>query len=343
MIKILQLLITGVVSMMTNCVQAQGINKMTMDSVTRMLRFFEDDDYINFWGCGTDNSYTSGSRLDYYYQPNQKPHGLLGRWGLKAGTASVDTYSWGLEELIYTPNDIARTEWEPHDYQYAGAFAITHSKYSYNPEEKYAFQTEVVVGVIGPSALAGPIQTTFHQLIQYTTPKGWRHQYQNDILINLNITAEKQFVAECDWLTIIGGVQLYGGTMQNGAAVYPLFIVGHKASYFDGPFSQYLGTGKIKGQLYFICKPELQVYAQNAMLEGGLFTQNPNYTGKVPSLTHMSTEKVPDLQHWVSSFTYGFVYTQGIWGISITENVSSATLHNLYCHDFGNVSLYVGL
>src|SRR5262249_32880396 len=149
----------------------------------------------------------------------QRPHGILGKYGLQAGYGSVDIYSWGLEELMYTPNNIAKTGWQPNDYQYAGAIAATHSRYSYNPVKKYAFQTEIVAGVMGPSALAGPIQTGVHRLIHYTKPMGWDHQFRNDVLLNLNVTAEKQFFSAGDWLTLIGGAQLYAGSMQNGAAV----------------------------------------------------------------------------------------------------------------------------
>jgi len=306
------------------------------DSVIRMLRMSEDDDYINFWGYGTDNAYTNGSRIDYFYQPDHPPHGVLGKYAPRAGFGSAEVYSWGVYEIMYTPNNITKTGWQPNDYQYAGAIVASHSRYSINPEKKYSVQTELVFGLIGPSALGKEIQSGFHRLIHYTQPMGWGHQYRNDALINLNITAEKQLLAAGHWLSLIGGAQAYAGTMQNGAALYPMLLIGKMQPWFDGLFSRYTSPdrdrrGRKNWQGYFIFKPKLEYFVQNAMLQGGLFTHNPN---PGPS---------PQLEPWVPSVTYGFVFSQGRFGFSITENVSSSTLRHLYCHDVGNVSLYFGL
>jgi len=306
------------------------------DSVTRMLRLSEDDDYINFWGKGTDNAYTNGSRIDYFYQPDHRPHGVLGKYGLTAGPGSTDIYSWGLYEIMYTPDNITKTGWQPNDYQYAGSIVARHSRYSYNPEKKYSVKTELVFGLIGPSAMGREIQSGFHRLIHYTQPRGWSHQFRNDALLNVNIDVEKQLFAAGRWLTLVGGARAYAGTMENGAALSGTLLIGKMEPWFNGFFSHYTSPGRDRSgrknwQGYFIFKPELQYFAQNAMLQGGLFTHNPN-----PGAT-------AELEPWVPSVTYGFIFSQGRFGFSITENVSSSTLRHLYCHDVGNVSLYFGL
>jgi len=330
------------------------------DSITRMYRLYEDDDYLNFWGHGTDNAYTNGSRIDYFYQPADRPHGMLGKFAPRAGDSSIDIYSWGVMELMYTPNYLTRTDWQPHDYQYAGALIALHSLYSYNPVKHFDFQTEVVMGIIGPSAMAKEIQTDFHRLIRYTIPRGWGHQYRNDALLNINFTAEKQLLAVGNGLRVIAGGQVYGGTMQNGAAVYPLILIGKMNPYFNGFFSQYNSPACVKGgrtkwQGYLLFKPELQFYLQNALLQGGMFTHNPNlqqsYEGSKGGATQSdgsfhqgdgAPPKIPDLQQWLTSFTYGFVVTHSKFGISITNHVSSAMMKGLYCHTEGNISLYFG-
>jgi len=348
------LFIAGELLTATSRSWAQPPTTRTKDSVTRLIRAYEDDDYINFWGCGTDNAYTNGSRLDYFYLPDHRPHGVLGRFAPRAGDSSIDIYGWGVMEIMYTPNNITKTEWQPDDYQYAGALVAIHSRYSYNPVKKYDFQTELVMGIIGPSAMAKQLQSGFHHLIHYTQPMGWGHQFRNDALLNVNFTAEKQLAAAGDWLTIIGGAQAYAGTMQNGAALYPLILIGRMNPYFDGFFSEHVSNDRKKWQGYLLFRPELQYFAQNALLEGGLFKHNPNLAsdagGKsnaAPASNALRQQdaappKAPGLQPWVSSFTYGFVLSHGKSGISITQNVSSSTLRKLYCHDVGNVSLYFG-
>jgi lipid A 3-O-deacylase len=321
------------------------------DSVTHMLRLFEDDDYINFWGCGTDNAYTNGSRIDYFYQPAHRPHGVLGKYAPSAGFGSSDIYSWGVYEIMYTPDNLTKTAWQPNDYQYAGALVASHSRYSYNPEKKYSVQTELVFGLIGPSAMGKELQSGFHRLIHYTQPMGWGHQFRNDALLNVNVEVEKQLFAAGRWLTIVGGARAYAGTMENGASMHSTLLIGKMTPWFNGFFSRYTSTGRDRTgrknrQAYFIFKPELQYFAQNAMLQGGLFTHNPNLTTDAKAGLRQETSaspKAPELEPWVPCFTYGFVFSQGKFGFSVTENVSASTLRHLYCHDVGNVSLYFGL
>jgi len=112
-------------------------------------------------------------------------------------------------QVMYTPDNIVRPYWQPNDYQYAGALIAIHSRYSYNPVKKYDLQTELVMGIIGPSALAYQTQAGFHRLIHYIKPMGWSHQFRNDALLNVNLTAEKQLAAAGHWLTLIGGGQVY--------------------------------------------------------------------------------------------------------------------------------------
>jgi len=164
-------------------------------------------------------------------------------------------------------------------------------------------------------------------------------------------------------LQVIGGGQVYAGTMQNGAGVYPLILFGKMNPYFDGLFGQYTAgrdaNGRKKWQVYFLAKPQLQYYLTNALLEGGIFTHNPNIkktpTDK-PTVAAQSTTSSsaffgqqppplttqPALQHWVADFSYGGVLSHGDFSISFVQNVASTTLKGLYCHDVGNISLFFG-
>lgn len=332
---------------------AQGQPAAGKDSVTRILRIFEDNDGINIFGQSTDDAYTNGTRIDLFYTPAHRPHGLLGKLAPQAGDSSIDVYGWGIMQLMYTPMDISKPGFQSHDYPYSGAIVVTHTRYSYNPVKKYDWQTELVMGALGPLSLAHQTQSVIHQLTGFIQPEGWSTQFHNAILLNLNLTGEKQLVQSGNSFRMIGGAQLYAGTMQNGAAIYPLILLGKMNPYFNGFFSQYTAGRDAHGhkhwQLYFFAKPQLQYFASNALLEGGIFTTNPNLPQGKPqgSLSSYSppspdTITIPALQHWVPSFAYGGVLTTGNFSITFTQNVSSATLKGLYCHDWGNVSLYFG-
>lgn len=331
------------------------VNAQTRDSVTHMVRISEDDDFINIWGNATDNAYTNGTRIDYFYKPARPPKFFLDKWMPSAGDSSTDIYGWGLTQLMYTPDDINSSDYQPNDYPWSGELFATHTRYSYDATRHCDFQTELVLGVMGPAALDGPTQSLVHHIINYLQPTGWGNQYRNALLLNVNFTAEKQLAAIGSAVTVIGGAQLFAGTMQNGAAVYPLILIGKMNNYFNGFFSQYASPGRDgqqrRWQLYFFIKPELQYFATYAPLQGGIFTTNPNLQApnnknlnappNPDSATNAAAEPQPyhSLQHVLTTLDYGAVLTQGHFGISFSQNVSEAMLKGLYCHDFGNISV----
>jgi hypothetical protein len=314
-----------------------------------MLRLSEDNDFINIYGNITDDAYTNGTRIDYYYRPDGPTHFFTDRRMPKAGEGSIDIFSWGAAQLMYTPDDLTEPAYQPNDYPWSAALFATHSRFSYNPVRHYDLQTELVLGVIGPAAMGKEMQSLFHKMTRYYQPAGWGNQFRNDLLANVNLTAEKQLLSAGSFLTVIGGAQAYAGTMQNGAAVYPLILIGKHAPYFNGFLSQYTSgaKGRKKWQAYVFAKPEMQLFLSNALLQGGMFTHNPNLQpdrGQTKESNDHQEKPQPyhPLQHWLGTFAYGGVLSYGHIGVSLTQTVSGAMLKGLYCHNYGNISLYVG-
>jgi lipid A 3-O-deacylase len=329
--------------------QALHTDHPISDTTERLLRIYEDDDFINIRGRGTDNAYTNGTRLDYFYTPGHRPRGFIANIIPRAGDSSVAVYGWGLMQLMYTPDDISSTAYQPDDYPYSGALIAIHSLYSYNPVKKYDFQTELVAGILGPAALDQQTQTLVHHLIHYIRPMGWSHQFQNAPLLNVNFTAEKQLAAVGQTVEIIGGGQVYAGTMMNGLALYPLIRIGMMNPYFRGFFSQFISSGrnerrKKRWQAYFVLKPEGQLIFTEAVLQGGLFTTNPNLKQDGSGDKQGSPAPLPyhAIQKVVGSVNYGAVVSSGDFSISFNQNTSSAMMKGLYSHEVGNISLYFG-
>lgn len=313
------------------------------DTPGHMLRIYEDNDFINLLNVGSDDAYTNGTRIDLFY--TKKHPRSLDRFLPTAGQGSIDTYGWGIMQLMFTPNDLTKSAYQPNDYPWSGALIATHTLYSYNPVKKFDWQTELVAGVIGPASLAAGSQALIHRIIDYYPPMGWSHQFRNDLLANVNMTAEKQLASWGNGLEVIGGSQIFLGTMLNGMAFYPLIRIGKMTPYFQGFMSQYSSPGTDgrnrrikKWQTYFILKPQAQLIFTNALLEGGLFTGNPNLR------EDQKDDKPPPpyhgLERWVYSLTYGAVVSSGNFGVSFTQNNSSASMKGLYCHEVGNISLY---
>ncbi|MHA4807686.1 lipid A-modifier LpxR family protein [Flavitalea flava] len=331
------------------------------DAPTRLLRIYEDNDFINIYGKGTDNAYTNGTRIDLFYTKKHPSRFFIDRFMPKAGDSSVNVFGWGIMQIMLTPNDIAVTERQSKDYPYSGALFATHTLYSYDPVKKYDFQTELILGVMGPASMAQQLQTWVHRIINYQRPMGWGNQLGTDILMNVNFTAEKQLVAwrsMAPYGEVIGGGQAFFGTMLNGAAVYTLIRIGIMNPYFDGFMSQYNNrrthnkAGNDKVRINFVIKPEVQMIFTNALLQGALFTGAPG--GKNPgsggsgnkngngNVEAEASQSNPGLHRMVYSINYGIVVSSGRLGVSFIQSSSSPMMKGLYDHTVGNISLYYG-
>ncbi|HLX66053.1 MAG TPA: lipid A-modifier LpxR family protein, partial [Puia sp.] len=195
-------------------------------------------------------------------------------------------------------------------------------------------------------------QTGFHRLIHYFKPRGWSHQYPNDILANVDVTAERQFAGNGSTIEWIGGSQLSAGTMMNSLTIYPLVRIGRMNPYFNGWFSQFASTGRNRRhhknwQLYFICRPELQLIATEAVLQGGMFTRNPNLTvpespAKPQQQLPVSAQPYHPINNVVFASNLGAVASIGDISISFNQNSSTAMMKGLYSHEYGNISLFFG-
>ena len=319
---------------------ANGVNGTTTEQgPSRLFRAFWDDDYFNYSGKGTDRAYTDGTRFELFYLKKRRSRFFIDRVMPKAGDSSINIFGWGLTQIMITPEDISRSDFQPDDYPWSGALFATHTLYSYNERKKYDLQTEIDMGVTGPAALAGPFQKAVHQFIHYQRPMGWRNQFGNAPLLDISFTAEKQLAGYQGHIEVIGGGQAFAGTGMNGAAVYSLIRVGKMTPYFKGFLKQYSSAGpKNKMQFYFIFKPAVQWQVTNALFEGGMNASAPEKV--IISKPSNEVETYHPLNHMVYSFTFGPVLVLGRFTISSTQTAITAWMKGLYDHKYGNLSLY---
>src|ERR1700730_15245443 len=138
--------------------QKMETSKLQKDTLSMLLRIYEDNDFLNIRGQGTDDAYTNGTRIDFFYLKKHASRSFIDKLMPKAEQNSIDVYGWGIMQLMFTPNDLTKESYQPDDYPYSGALIISHSLYSYDPFNKYDFQTELVFGAMGPIALAAETQ-----------------------------------------------------------------------------------------------------------------------------------------------------------------------------------------
>lgn len=317
-----------------------GIAYGQSGSPVRLFRIYEDNDFMNITGQGTDQAYSNGTRIDLFFTKKHDSRFFPDRWMPKAGDGSIDVFGYSLMQQMYTPLDIRKTYYQPDDYHYAGALFMTHSLASYNPQKRYSLQTELLLGIRGPASLAGDAQKFVHNLMGYVRPRGWDNQLVTLPLINLDLAAEKQLLGLGNWLEIHGGAQLNAGTMLQSVGVYPMLRIGKMTPYYKGYISQYsvdydMPEGK-RSQFYFFFRPRASYVLKNAMLDG----ERMNADRPLPT---SQEAKVIDrtVQHRLVEVEYGAVFTNGRFGISYTQKHSTEYNKEQYHHSIGNLSLYL--
>ncbi|MCF2496727.1 lipid A deacylase LpxR family protein [Dyadobacter chenhuakuii] len=311
---------------------SQGLSKD--GSGSQLMRVYEDNDFLNIYGKGTDRAYSNGLSIDFYKIRNTIPTALIDRILPKAGEHRTDTYSWGITQLMYTPNNLGTRDFQPNDYNYSGALLISHALHSSNTERKYAIQSGFTIGLRGSASCAEMLQKSVHRLINDEIPAGWENQLQPKLLINLNFAIEKQVACLSRFVEIIQGVEISTGTLTNTASIYPLVRIGYLNPYFKGLISQYASSSsKISNnerfQAYFILKPKASLVLSNAMIQGKASQENAAYA--------LADNKI---NNYMAELSYGVVFVLGSFGISYIQKPITPYKKGLYTHNVGNVSLY---
>jgi len=308
------------------------------DKPAYLIREYWDNDFFNIRGHGTDESYTNGLRFDLFYQqqPRLKKF-ILDRLFPRAGDSSVNVRGWGFGQMMMTPHDLSKTNYQRGDYPYAGALIGIHSLYSYNPKKKYSFQTEVMIGVRGTDSFAAQTQLFIHRVLGNQRPMGWNNQLGTKLIMNANFTVEKQLAHCRNVVEVIVGGQAFAGTLFNYVSTFATIRIGKMTPYFNGYMSQHSSRGSViagkknRLQAYAIIRPSAGITVDNGMLTKKM---------SIPIDAQESVQSAPSVEHWSLSVDYGAVITSGHIGFSFIQKSMSAMLKGLPRHEVGNVSLY---
>ena len=306
--------------------------------VNHLSRLYEDNDFINIAGKGTDKGYTNGTRLDYFFTKQHPSRFFMDNWFPTAGAGSVNTYSYSLMQTMLVPTDISTPQPDKNDWPYSGALVLSHGLYSIHPIDRWAIGSDITAGVIGPLALTRQTQTLAHRIIGYTKPMGWDEQMPNDVLLNIHLLAEKMLWQPGRALDMIGGGEVQVGTMVDGASLHLQLRVGRMLPYFDsyiGRFASAKSAGRRRRfQYYVFVRPAIQWWTYNALLQGGVFSgKSPYYAGI------NSKGQSPSLHRITGTVDAGIVLVAGNFSLSFIQKEMSPLIHNVADQTIGNVSL----
>ncbi|PRY63445.1 hypothetical protein B0H98_10840 [Vreelandella songnenensis] len=137
-----------------------------------------------------DGHFTSGFELNWAFKPAPD------NWTQRLATAlpnsvmgQADTAAFRLVHQIYTPDNIERSELIEDDRPYAGLVYLGMSLYEDVPVGNWQQATDLHldVGLVGPSSQADSIQREVHRVTGSDRPRGWRHQLDDEPIVNLTM------------------------------------------------------------------------------------------------------------------------------------------------------------
>ncbi len=323
----LKLRFFSIVLLLSNIVTAQ---KKERNNTLQFLRIYEDNDFLDLRGSGTDRYYSNGLRIDLFYTKKNQPK-FPSNILMHLKDADNALYGYGVTQTMYTPLDISRKEIQVGDRPYAGILHLNHLVITSNSKKNERLLSEINVGITGNLSLAKETQTIIHKWIDYQKPNGWDNQIKTDLLLNYYLQYEKLILKPSEKLDVIGGFDTNIGTMRTDFGLSLLIKLGNSNNYFNNVNTDNAKKNKLLAHIY--CRPIVRAVMYNTTLEGGFFTGRSS-----PYVLENSQLKRIYLQ-----YEYGFVLSYKRFEVSVNEKIRTAEFENALTQQVGNLTFVIGL
>lgn len=254
----------------------------------------ENDLYSTFVENG-DRWYTNGIRLEYGQSSADARAPLLGRWPRAfvdrlcgrfctgAGepeTIALDRVGYALVSNTYTPSNTQSLPPDPRDRPYAGVLYVSQLYDRTRVREGRVVGTSRLsldLGVLGPASGAGAIQRWWHRRIGAAVPRGWRHQIENEPIVQFGWREDRRVAALADIAQLWVHGRIDVGTLRLMAAAGAEARIG----WFGRRLDAARDPAPFLSAAYVIGGVEGRATARSAVIDGGLFEDEPG----VPSRT----------------------------------------------------------
>ncbi|HTN17934.1 MAG TPA: lipid A deacylase LpxR family protein [Chitinophagaceae bacterium] len=240
-------------------------------------------------------------------------------WQVKYGLAA--------EHNGYTPTDYVPAHILYGDRPFAGTLSLKSFTIATDTFHKQRWASALSIGVIGPWAGAGDMQTYIHEHTPNALPQGWPNQVANDLLLNYQLSYEKQVLQLGQYGHISATASAKAGTVTtkvNGGLTF-------MAGLFNNPYASFRIRNK-RIQLYIYDHPEINFVAYDATLQGGLFNKQSPYT-----LTSSEISRAVFRNNWGIVAKLGNVYLEYYQSYMTKEFQTGLEMRN------GGIQIGVGL
>ena len=228
-----------------------------------------------------DNDFFSRNRTDYYYTQGysfEVAHPIFKRNPLSRILLRYQdkpgAYGLALEHFGFTPTSIKSNEILVGDRPFAGVIMLKSYSISVDTAKQQRLSSVLSLGMVGPAAFAGQMQTAIHRWSGDPEPHGWQYQIRNDVVVNYELNHEKQLLAVTDFLSVNTNAQVRLGTLSDKVQAGLTLSLGYSDSAFDLPNK----PRKKDLQIYVYSQPLGSLVAYDATLQGGLFNRSSPYT-----------------------------------------------------------------
>ncbi|GAC1569602.1 MAG: hypothetical protein NVS3B8_17180 [Chitinophagaceae bacterium] len=230
------------------------------------FRFYYDNDFFT----KTDYYYTQGITLEYVH-PSLKKN-PVSKILARPGGNNIQ-YGITVNLFGFTPTSIESNNILYGDRPFSSCITLTFFATASDSIKKQRISSAFSLGVIGPAAQGKEIQTGIHRWLKNVLPKGWQYQVQNDIILNYQLTYEKNLLDlnNVFLLNTIAGADI--GTLNDKLSAGVNLMTGH----FNNPYET-ASKSKKKMEYYFYGQTHLHAIGYDASLQGGIFNHSSSYT-----------------------------------------------------------------
>lgn len=297
-------------SLVLLCISLGAKTALAQDEGTRWFSFSFDNDIF----AGTDGGYTNGIYLnwaeimsqDTFTQRGPKWHHWLQSRMTKADQAKRIVTTNNVGQSMITPSDILQYPPDPNDTPYAGLLYWQGTVLA-NKDQRTDF-ANLLLGVVGPAALAEQSQKIVHSATGSEAPLGWDYQLRNEPLFAVqygrlwqraHLNKEKR--AESDF---VGGYQTSIGNFESSVELSVYARIGKKleTSYSTMAMvsNRELNPITHSNRWFAYIGGSVRYIANNIALDGNTFRSGPSI----------------DYDNLQNRYIVGMAFSRKNWGLS---------------------------
>lgn len=290
-------------------------------STNRYFAINFDNDIFN----NTDYYYTNGIRFDYVapiFASSPLAYPML-----PYHKASMNYHGMSIVQNMYTPTNPDTIMQLEGDRPFSAYLYVGHFKNTLNSKTNYRQYSEIQLGLLGPGALGGLVQSQIHDI----EPVGWQNQVQNDIVLNYKAGLEKGLINKGYFdLNVFAEGQL--GTLYTNASAGMRIRAGRLNPYFIMPWlamaNSREGEHAHKWQYGIFASGKVKMVGYDATLQGGAFNRTSNYI-------------IPDeeIERFVLQASAGVYFAFRQLGIMYEQFYITPEFKNAMHHRWGHVNV----